>query len=68
MLFPHSQCTLTLFLRYLTTALFHGTLSPHPPDSLPRIDSRRIMLAGYSLGGNVALHAGTLTDPLTKVL
>ena len=33
---------------------------PGGPGALPAIDPARILLAGYALGGNVALHAGAL--------
>jgi len=42
-------------------------LDPAVLNAIPRVDTSRIFLAGYSLGGNVALHAAALDSRVAGV-
>ena len=49
------------------TGAVPGTPEADVNEKLPLIDASRLALAGYSMGGNVALHAAALDDRVTAV-
>jgi pimeloyl-ACP methyl ester carboxylesterase len=46
---------------------FNGPYLPYPMKGTPVLDPNNFIVAGYSLGGNVALHAAALDDRITAV-
>lgn len=43
------------------------TSYPNNMANIPSVDAKRVLMAGYSLGGNVALHTASLDDRVTHV-
>ena len=50
-----------------TGSNFNGPYLPFPMPGTPTLDKSHFVLAGYSLGGNVALHAAALDNRVTAV-
>lgn len=46
---------------------YNGPYLPFPAAGTPVLSSEKITVAGYSLGGNVALHAAALDDRISSV-
>jgi len=50
-----------------TGSAYDGTYLPFPAAGTPVLDGTRILAAGYSLGGNIALHAAALDKRISGV-
>ena len=50
-----------------TGSNFNGPYLPFPASSTPILNPDRIIAAGYSLGGNVAIHAAALDERISGV-
>ena len=50
-----------------TGSNFNGPYLPFPMPGTPTLDKSHFILAGYSLGGNVALHTAAMDNRVTAV-